>query len=156
MFTYSIKRGHEIREFHVVVVHRRQRNVQSRAMQVEICCCWQNPITFLPFFLPSPSSLVLLSSRNSATMLTSHFYFNICIEKADAKGWLAKMTIVMTSLPWARGFQCLFTFALVSASCWLAEIWYLNKSNLCLKLKITYSCTVAPFDANVTKEKAHM
>ena len=113
-------------------------------------------LLFCRFFLPSPSSLVLLSSRNSATMLTSHFYFNICIEKADAKGWLAKMTIVMTSLPWARGFQCLFTFALVSASCWLAEIWYLNKLNLCLKLKITYSCTVAPFDANVTKEKAHM
>ena len=46
---------------------------------------------------------------------------NICIEKVDAKCWLAEMTLVMTSLSLARVFQCLFTFALVSASRWLAE-----------------------------------
>ena len=40
---------------------------------------------------------------------------NICIEKVDAKYWLAEITLVMTSLPLARVFQCLFTFALVSA-----------------------------------------
>ena len=34
---------------------------------------------------------------------------NICIEKVDAKCWLVEMTLVMTSLPLARVFQCLFT-----------------------------------------------
>ena len=36
---------------------------------------------------------------------------NICIQKVDAKCWLAEMTLAMTSLPLARVFQCLFTFA---------------------------------------------
>ena len=51
---------------------------------------------------------------------------NICIEKVDAKCWLAKMTLVMTSLHLARVFQRLFTFAPVSASRWLVEIWQLS------------------------------
>ena len=50
---------------------------------------------------------------------------NICIEKVDVKCWLAEMTLLMTSL--LRAFQCFFTFALVSASHWLAEIWQLNR-----------------------------
>ena len=29
--------------------------------------------------------------------------------------------------PLGTGFQCLFTFALVSASRWLAEIWQLSR-----------------------------
>ena len=36
------------------------------------------------------------------------------------------MTLVMTSLPLVLFFQCLFTFALVLASRWLAEIWQLS------------------------------
>ena len=51
---------------------------------------------------------------------------NICIAKVDAKSWLVKMTLVMTSLPLARVFQCLLSFALVSTPCWLAEIWQLS------------------------------
>ena len=47
---------------------------------------------------------------------------NICIEKANAKCWLAEMTLVITSFPLAPVFQYLFTFALVSTSRWLAEI----------------------------------
>ena len=35
--------------------------------------------------------------------------------------------IVMTSLPLAHVFRCLFTFVLVSASRWLAEIWQLSQ-----------------------------
>ena len=35
--------------------------------------------------------------------------------------------VIMTSLPLADVFQCLFTFALVSAASWLAEIWQLNR-----------------------------
>ena len=41
---------------------------------------------------------------------------NICIEKVDTKCWLADVTLVMTSLPLAVVFQCLFTFTLVSAT----------------------------------------
>ena len=36
MFTYSIKR--EFRHFHVVVVHKRKRNVQKGVMHVQSCC----------------------------------------------------------------------------------------------------------------------
>ena len=52
---------------------------------------------------------------------------NICIKKLGAKCWLAEMTLVMTSVTFARVFQCLFTFALVSASRWLADIWKLSR-----------------------------
>ena len=52
---------------------------------------------------------------------------NICIKKVDAKCWLAEMTLVVTSLTLARVFQCPLTFALVSASRWLAEIWQFSR-----------------------------
>ena len=39
MFTYSIKRAREIRKFHVVVVQRRQRNVQNSVMYVQVVVC---------------------------------------------------------------------------------------------------------------------
>ena len=48
-------------------------------------------------------------------------------KRIDSKWWLADMILVMTSLPLARVSQCLFTFALVFASCWLAEIWLLSR-----------------------------
>ena len=51
---------------------------------------------------------------------------NICIEKIDAKWWLAEITFVMRSLPLAPVFQCLYTFTLISTLCWLAEIWQLS------------------------------
>ena len=38
VFTYSIKRAREISKFHVVVVQRRQRNVQNSVMHVQSCC----------------------------------------------------------------------------------------------------------------------
>ena len=41
---------------------------------------------------------------------------NNCIEKVDANAD-AEMTLLMTSLTLASVFQCLFTFALVLASC---------------------------------------
>ena len=61
---------------------------------------------------------------------------NICIEKVDAKCWLAEMTLVMTSLPLALDFRCLFTFALVSASRWLAEIWQLSRRGATGELEV--------------------
>ena len=38
VFTYAITRAREIRKFPVVVVQRRQRNVQNSAMHVQSCC----------------------------------------------------------------------------------------------------------------------
>ena len=57
----------------------------------------------------------------------------ICIE---AKCWLAEMTLVMTSFPLARVFQCLFTFALNSALLWLAEIWQLSRRGATRELEV--------------------
>ena len=37
VLTYSIKRAHEIRKFHVAVVQQRLRNVQKSVMQVQSC-----------------------------------------------------------------------------------------------------------------------
>ena len=63
---------------------------------------------------------------------------SICIEKVVAKCWLAEMTLVMTWLPLARAFQCLFTFVLVSASHWLAEIWQLSRRQATGKLEVEF------------------
>ena len=38
VFTYSIKRAHEIRKFHIVVVHGWQRNVHNSVIHVQSCC----------------------------------------------------------------------------------------------------------------------
>ena len=48
------------------------------------------------------------------------------------------MTLVMTSLPLARVFQCLFTFALVSAWRWLAEIWQLSRRGTTGELEVEF------------------
>ena len=63
---------------------------------------------------------------------------NICIKKVDAKCWLVKMTFVMTSIPMARAFQRLFTFALVSALCWLVEIWQLSQRGATGELEVEF------------------
>ena len=53
VFTSSKK--HEIRNFHVVVVQWRQRNVQKSVMHVQSCCFANlNQLFFLPFSLMSP------------------------------------------------------------------------------------------------------
>ena len=61
VFPSSTKREFR-RHFHVVVVQRRLRNVQKSVMHVQSCC-----FAFLPFSLPSPSSLLKLP--NVATIL---------------------------------------------------------------------------------------
>ena len=63
---------------------------------------------------------------------------NMCIEKADAKGWLVEITLIMTSLPLACIFQFLFTFALVSASRWLVEIWQLSRRGATGELEVEF------------------
>ena len=44
----------------------------------------------------------------------------------------------MTSLPLARVFQCLFTFAFVSASRWLGEIWRLSRRGATGELEVEF------------------
>ena len=66
VFTSSTKR--EIRHLHAVVVQRRQRNLQKRVMQVhKQSCCFANLklLLFLPFSLPSPSSLLKFPNDES-------------------------------------------------------------------------------------------
>ena len=48
------------------------------------------------------------------------------------------MTLVMTSLPLASGFQCLFTFALIFTSHWLAEIWQLSRRGATGELEVEF------------------
>ena len=65
--TSSTKR--EIRQFHVVVVQRRQRNVQKSVLHVQNCLLIK-PIGFLRLSLPSPSSLCIIL-RASSRFLSS-------------------------------------------------------------------------------------
>ena len=54
----------------------------------------------------------LAAEREEDNLQLRLWNLNICIEKVDAKCWLAEMTLVMKSLPLARVFQGLLTFAL--------------------------------------------
>ena len=63
---------------------------------------------------------------------------NIGIKKIYAKFCLAEMTLVMTSLPLARVFQCLFTLAHVSDSHWLAKIWQLSRRGATWELEVEF------------------
>ena len=64
VFTYFIKRGHEIRKFHFVVILRWLRNVQKSVMHVQSCCCSRccRHLRCLSF--------LLLWCKNFATMAT--------------------------------------------------------------------------------------
>ena len=44
LFSYFIKRAHEIRKFHVAVVQPRLRNVQKSVMHVQSCCFANKPV----------------------------------------------------------------------------------------------------------------
>ena len=54
------------------------------------------------------------------------------------------MTLVMTSLPLVLFFQCLFTFALVLASRWLAEIWLLSRRGATGELEVEFKFASRP------------
>ena len=74
MFPSSAKR--EIRHFDVVVVQRRQRNVQKSVIgtcKVVVLC--NKPVAFLPFSLPSPSWLLKLP-KEASTEERSWFPYN--------------------------------------------------------------------------------
>ena len=78
------------------------------------------------------------SGKKKESLQLRLWNLNICIEKVDAKCWLAEMTLVMTTLPLARVFQCLFTFALVSGSCWLSKIWQLSRRGTTGELEVEF------------------
>ena len=61
LITSSIKR--EIRHFHVVVVQRRQRNVQKAWRACKVDGLLYNPVTFFTFSLPSLSSFLKLPTN---------------------------------------------------------------------------------------------
>ena len=77
--------------------------------------------------------------KRKESLLLRPWNLNIYIEKVGAKCWLAEMTLVVTSLPLARVFQCLFTFALVLASRWLVEIWQLNRQGATGELEVEFN-----------------
>ena len=70
---------------------------------------------------------------------------NFASKKVNVKCWLAEMTLGMTSL----AFQYLFTFALLSASRWLAEIWELSwrgaTGELKVEFKFKFNSSLLPF-----------
>ena len=59
-------------------------------------------------------------------LATTSLEFKYLHQKVDEKCWLAKMSLVTTSLSLVCVFQYLLTFVLISASPWLSEIWQLN------------------------------
>ena len=78
---------------------------------------------------------------------TSLWNLNICIETLGAKCWLAEMT-VMRSITFARVFQCLSRFAVVSASLWLADIWKLSRRGATEELEVEFKLqALLPFPA---------
>ena len=54
------------------------------------------------------------------------------------------MTLLMTSLPLALVFQCLFTFPVVLASRWLAEIWQLSRWETTGELEVEFKFASSP------------
>ena len=85
----------------------------SRTLSLLLCS--------LPYKVACQQALwgALAAEREKDNLQLRLWNLNICIEKVDAKCWLAEMTLVMKSLPLARVFKvCLhslsgFRFALI-------------------------------------------
>ena len=75
VFTYSIKRALQSRKFHIVVVQRRQRNVQNSVMHVQSCD--RNSATVVtwrhtsPLYWGTQLNLSLVSQKLQLTYPTS-------------------------------------------------------------------------------------
>ena len=76
VYTSSTKRS--IRHFHVVVVQWRQRNVQKSVMHVQSCCFANRNLllSFMPFSLTSPSSLLKRPHRDRVNDVSDGYLFN--------------------------------------------------------------------------------
>ena len=79
-------------------------------------------------------SALEVGRQKEGELATKSLKFEYLHWKVDAKGWLAEMTLVMTSLPLTHVFQC--SFALVSPPRWLAEIWQLCRRGATGKLEV--------------------
>ena len=112
---------------------------------------YQKVTALTPQIVSSESSVLWPASKLSGALwhwggkrkrkesLQLHLWnLNICFEKVDAKCWLGEMTLVMTSLPLAHVFQCLFTFALISTLRCLAEIWQLSRWGATGELEVEF------------------
>ena len=80
----------EIRQFHVVVVQRQQRNVQKSVMHVQSCCfACLNLLLFLPFSLPSLRKLPYCSTVvcvwwwEGTNLLPSPQYITVRCQRCD-------------------------------------------------------------------------
>ena len=76
--------------------------------------------------------------RKEGELATMSLEFEYLCRKVNVKCWLAEMTLAMMSLPLACVFQCLFSFALVSTLCWLAEIWQLSWLGATRELEVEF------------------
>ena len=66
------------RTFHVVVVNRKQKKcTKMRDACAMLLCCQSKSIAFLPFSLPSPSSLLKLSNDFGNITLGRHIFCNV-------------------------------------------------------------------------------
>ena len=82
----------------------------------------------------------LATGQQKEGELATHLWnLNICIKIVNAKCWLVKMTLVMTSLPFmAHVFKFLVKFVLVSASGWLSDIWQLSWWGATVELEVEF------------------
>ena len=69
----------EIRQFHVVVVHDGKGMYQKRDARAKLLFCNLNLLAFLPFSLPSPSSLLKLPSIKDGGLQLPHAFTNFRI-----------------------------------------------------------------------------
>ena len=75
---YTSSSKSTIRHFHVVVVQWRQRNVQKSVIHVQSCCFANRNLllSFMPFSLTSPSSLLKHSNRDRVNDVSDGYLFN--------------------------------------------------------------------------------
>ena len=84
------------------------------------------------FVLPDGNKLLfaVFHGNDKVKGMLSRFRFE---DPWISKCWLVEMILVMTSLPLARVFQGLFTFAL-----WLAELWQLSWQGATGELEVEF------------------
>ena len=119
-----------------------EKSLKKEIWDFSWCCinhCWSSFTLWLTCEQALRATLAAGRGKERELATTVRLWnLNIYIEKVDAKCWLAKMTLVMTSLPLARVSQCLSTVAIVSASRWLGENWQLTRQEATGKLEVEF------------------
>ena len=96
--TSSIKR--EIKQFHVVVVQRRQRNGQKSVMHVQSCCFAYLNYFFLFFFFA-----VLVVATIVVAPAPSYYYCQR-VRQAKTRGWRGGIIQLISMRPVLWGIKC--------------------------------------------------